>query len=160
MTDNQTTSPIGQLSLRAYAKHRGVSLPAVQKAIRTGRITTTPEGKIDPVGADADWGRNTTPPTMLSNAPNRTATRSVPPVGTAQQQAEPLLTGLNSFAAARSVREQYLARLTKIQFEREIGKLVSRDEEQVAAFNKFRTFRDGMLNIADRIAAQIASEAD
>mgnify|MGYP000176879281 CR=1 FL=1 len=27
------------LSLRAYAKHRGVSLAAVQKAIHSGRIT-------------------------------------------------------------------------------------------------------------------------
>jgi hypothetical protein len=53
-----------------------------------------------------------------------------------------------------------LARLTKIQFEKETGKLVGRDEVQVAAFNKFRTFRDGMLNIADRVSAQLASETD
>ena len=35
------------LSLRAYAKHRGVSLTAVQKAIKSGRVTTTADGKID-----------------------------------------------------------------------------------------------------------------
>ena len=35
------------LSLRAYAKHRGVSLAAVQKAIHSGRISTTPDGMMD-----------------------------------------------------------------------------------------------------------------
>jgi hypothetical protein len=32
------------LSLRAYAKHRGVSLAAVQKAIHSGRITPNADG--------------------------------------------------------------------------------------------------------------------
>jgi hypothetical protein len=30
------------MSLRAYARHRGVELSAVQKAIKTGRISTQP----------------------------------------------------------------------------------------------------------------------
>ena len=58
------------------------------------------------------------------------------------------------------MRENYLARLAKIEFEERSGKLVSRDEVQVAAFNKFRTFRDGMLNIPDRVAAVLAAESD
>jgi hypothetical protein len=36
-----------------------------------------------------------------------------------------------------------LARLAKIDFEERTEKLVSRDEMQVAAFNRYRTFRDG-----------------
>jgi hypothetical protein len=58
------------------------------------------------------------------------------------------------------VRENYLARLAKIEFEERSGKLVSRDEVEVAAFNRYRTFRDGMLNIPDRLAAVLASETD
>jgi hypothetical protein len=46
------------LSLRKYALHRNVSLRAVQKAIASGRIQTTPDGKIDPASADALWERN------------------------------------------------------------------------------------------------------
>lgn len=49
------------VSLRAYARHRGVSLKAVQKAIESGRITKTPDGKINPEQADAEWARNTAP---------------------------------------------------------------------------------------------------
>ena len=40
------------LSIRAYARHRGVSHVAVKKAIDTGRITPLPDGTIDPVAAD------------------------------------------------------------------------------------------------------------
>ena len=41
------------LSIRAYARHRGVSHVAVKKAIDTGRISQLPDGTIDPVVADA-----------------------------------------------------------------------------------------------------------
>ena len=36
------------LSRRAYAAQRGVSEAAVRKAIATGRITTLPDGTIEP----------------------------------------------------------------------------------------------------------------
>src|SRR2546426_5178487 len=49
------------LSQRGYARHRGVTHRAVQKAIKTGRITTSPDGTIDPARADAQWTANTDP---------------------------------------------------------------------------------------------------
>jgi len=49
------------LSLRAYAKHRGVSLAAVQKAVHSGRITPTADGLIDSDRADAEWNAKTRP---------------------------------------------------------------------------------------------------
>ena len=36
------------VSRRSYAAQRGVSEAAVRKAIATGRITTLPDGTIDP----------------------------------------------------------------------------------------------------------------
>ncbi|HGG60421.1 MAG TPA: elements of external origin, partial [Gammaproteobacteria bacterium] len=47
------------ISIRAYARHRGVSDAAVRKAIKTGRITPEPDGTIDPQKADAEWAANT-----------------------------------------------------------------------------------------------------
>jgi len=146
------------VSLRAYAKHRGVTLKAVQKAIQSGRIRTTSDGKIDVDRADADWVRNTGPRqasiASSSPAPRRAQTPAESP------RPEPAAAGPLDYARARAVRENYLARLAKIEFEERSGKLVSRDEVQVAAFNKFRTFRDGMLNIPDRVAAVLAAESD
>jgi hypothetical protein len=45
------------MSRRSYAAQRGVSEAAVRKAIATGRITTVPEGKIDPAKADPNAAR-------------------------------------------------------------------------------------------------------
>jgi hypothetical protein len=50
--------------------------------------------------------------------------------------------------------------MSKLDFEERSGKLISRDEVHVAAFNKYRTFRDGMLNLPDRLAAALAAESD
>jgi hypothetical protein len=49
------------MSLRAYAKHRGETLGAVQKALKTGRITALKSGKIDPAAADKAWSQGTDP---------------------------------------------------------------------------------------------------
>ncbi len=47
------------LSIRAYARHRGVSHVAVKKAIDTGRITPETDGTIEPNRADLEWAQNT-----------------------------------------------------------------------------------------------------
>jgi hypothetical protein len=133
------------VSVRKYAEHRGVSHTAVQKAIKQGRIHPTPDGKIDVEQADRDWGRNTSP----VNAPKR-----------APKARTEAATGGPTYAQSRAVRELYLARLAKIEFEERSGKLVSRDEVTVAAFTKARTVRDNLLNIPDRVAGLLAAETD
>lgn len=150
------------LSLRAYAKHRGVSLAAVQKAIHSGRIATTAEGAIDSGRADAEWKAKTRPgqggakqaPPVVKESKRAEAQRAEP------ERAEPPVAGGLDYFRARAFRENYLARLAKIEFEEKTAKLISRDEVQVAAFTKGRTARDNLLNIPDRLAATLAAESD
>jgi len=145
------------LSLRAYAKHRGVSLAAVQKAIRSGRIATTGEGSIDSDRADAEWSAKTRPGQKRSTkiaAPTPAASYPETP------RAEPGGAGSLDYFRARAIRENYLARLAKIEFEEKTAKLISRDEVQVATFTKARAVRDNLLNIPDRLAATLAAESD
>jgi len=78
----------------------------------------------------------------------------------AEPAAELPATGGLDYSRARTVTETYRAKLCKIEFEERSGKLISRDEVQVAAFNRFRMFRDRMLNIPDRVAAVLAAESD
>ena len=130
------------MSLREYARHRGVALSAVQKAIASGRIATLADGRIDPVAADSAWERNAT-----------RYTRSV------TDDDEPNF-GASQYTKARAVREHYQARLAKIEYEERTGEFVSKDEVQAAAFNKFRQFRDQMLNLPDRLAAILAAESE
>ncbi len=55
------------MSLRRYAKHRGVRLSAVQKAIETGRVTAVKRNGagrlsgIESAAADVQWAQNTDP---------------------------------------------------------------------------------------------------
>ena len=144
------------LSLRAYARHRGVSLAAVQKAIRSGRITPNADGRIDSERADAEWEAKT--------RPGQRRTQSAPPavrepIETASAGGPAGAGGLDYFRA-RAIRESYLARLAKIEFEEKTAKLISRDEVQVAAFTRARVVRDNLLNIPDRLAATLAAETD
>jgi len=140
------------LSLRGYAKHRGVSLAAVQKAIKSGRIVTTADGQIDSAQADATWETRTRPGQKRADAVRTVIPASEPP--------RPDPAGGLDYFKARAIRESYLARLAKIEFEERTAKLVSRDEVQVAAFTKARTVRDSLLNLPDRLAAMLAAESD
>jgi hypothetical protein len=133
------------LSQRAYAKHRGVALSAVQKAISTGRISTMADGRIDPGVADGEWAANT---------------KARPPAVRHQADDDQDAFGAAQYSKARAVREHYQARLAKIDYEERIGNLVSKDEVQVAAFNTHRVIRDAMLNVPDRVAAMLAAETD
>jgi hypothetical protein len=129
------------MSLRGFARHRGVALASVQTAIRVGRISTLPDGQIDPAVADVEWERNT-------RAPN----------GRSDDEADGF--GANQYNKARAVREHYQARLAKLEFEEKTAKLIAADEVKVAAFNLFRRYRDAMLNLPDRLAAILAAETE
>ena len=133
------------MSQRAYARHRDVSLSTVQKAISSGRIHTLANGQIDSEAADAEWARNT-----------QTQAPGVGRRGQPDDDSEAF--GASQYTKARAVREHYQARLAKIDYEERIAKLVSGEEVQVAAFNKFRQFRDAMINLPDRLAAIVAAE--
>jgi hypothetical protein len=159
------------MSLRAYARHRGVSLRAVQKALKSGRISAREDGRLDADVADANWARNTAPrpqspvKSPIKPAVPKAASENVHhhsdshPVARESLESPRLESGLE-YSKARAVRENYLARLARMDFEERTKKLVSRDAVQVAAFNRYRRYRDGMLNIPDRLAAVLAAEAD
>ena len=62
------------VSLRAYARMRGCSLTAVQKAIASKRISTLPDGTIDPERANQDWEKNTFAGQTIHQGAERTPT--------------------------------------------------------------------------------------
>ncbi len=141
------------MSQRAYARHRGVALYAVQVAIKKGRISTTADGQIDSDVADREWEANTRkdPPKVKVNS-RRAADDDPDPSGESFS--------VSQYTKARAVREHYQARLAKLEYEEKVGSLVSKDEVKVEAYNKFRTYRDGMLNIPDRVSSVLAAESD
>ena len=167
-----------EVSLRAYARHRGVSLGAVQKAIKSRRIQKTASGQIDAEAADVEWERNTAPrPSAAGESKQQKPVASpeaarlpnprtrIVDVSSTEGHADSgkndlPAAGSLEYSRARAVRENYNARLAKIQYEERVGRLISVNEVQVSAFNKFRQFRDQMLNIPDRVAAMLAANSD
>jgi len=120
------------MSLRAYARHRGVALSAVQKAIASGRIHPEPDGSIDPIKADAQWDRHTrtaqptTPRVTTARPPPVSQPAAPPPMPQASDDARGV-----DYHKARAVRETYSARLAKLEFEERTGKLISKDEVDI-----------------------------
>lgn len=152
------------LSIRAYAKARGVSHVAVLKAAKAGRIALEPDGTIDPVKADAAWQRSTEP--SRAKAKPKTATEKLRAVGeaalgsvreTLKEQGLP--TGSNvTFVQARTAHEIAKAHLARLRLQRMKGELVDRAQAAALVFRLAREERDSWLNWPARIAALIAAD--
>lgn len=139
---------MSEMSLREYARHRGVTHQAVRKALARGRITALRQERgrivIDSEAADAAW-RSNTDPALQRGAQAQTRVNDQ--------------TG-RAYASARAVREQYEARMARLTFEEKSGKLVQADEVKVAAFNSARGARDALQGIPDRIAPMLTGVTD
>lgn len=135
------------VSIRKYAQHRGVSHAAVQKAIRQGRIQLTSEGKVDVEQADRDWTRNTGPATPMRKSPVEPGISTRPSAGP-------------SFAQSRAVRELYMARLAKLEYEKQAGKLLYAEAVENALAIILRDTRDHLLALPDRLAEAVAVETN
>jgi hypothetical protein len=161
------------LTIRGYARHRGVSHTAVRKALAAGRITAGPGGRIDPALADQEWATSTNlskPRNSVTGVPKK---RKAPnalsdPLGVpGLEEGLALPPGeggaprlVSSYAASRAAREAYLARLAKLDFEQRSGKLVDADEVRAQIFGLGRRLRDALLGLPDRLAPVLAGQAD
>ena len=150
------------LSIRAYARHRGVSHVAVKKAIDTGRITPEADGTIEPNRADLEWAQNTVAarkPVAAKTAspaaePIRPASAPVEPV------APPLTAGGTSLLQARTVNEVVKAQTNKVRLAQLKGDLVDRSQAIAHVFRLARTERDAWLNWPARISAEMAAKLE
>jgi hypothetical protein len=160
------------LTIRGYARHRGVSHTAVCKALTAGRIVADADGKIDPTVADRQWAASTDlakPRNSVTGSPKRRRLPGAPPAPlgatTTPQGSNGHVNGdearlVWSYAGSRAAREGYMARLAKLEYEKRSGKLVDADQVRAQLFALSRRTRDRLLGIADRLAPVIAGETD
>jgi len=144
------------ISIRAYARHRGVSDTAVHKAIRSGRITQEPDGTIDIDRADREWARNSEEPKAGTRAK---AVKVATPEG-AGDAAAVLPSGGTSLLQARTVNEVVKAQTNKVRLARLKGELVDRNQAIAHVFKLARSERDAWLNWPARISAQMAAKLE
>ena len=144
------------ISIRAYARHRGVTDTAVHKAIRTGRVTPEADGTIDVDRADADWARNTDSPKRGTNQrAESVVVREVSGEPSAGLPSSPG-TGGTSLLQARTVNEVVKAQTNKVRLARLKGELVDRPQAIAHVFKLARSERDAWLNWPARVSAQMA----
>ena len=158
------------LSIRAYARHRGVTDTAVHKAIRSGRIEALPDGTIDSDQADAQWARNTSSPKTGTQRP--TVKGRVPEVngdgdrsgaGAASNTSSgggPGGAGGTSLLQARTVNEVVKAQTNKVRLARLKGELIDRPQAIAHVFKLARSERDAWLNWPARVSAQMAAKLE
>ncbi|MGH8567422.1 MAG: elements of external origin [Gammaproteobacteria bacterium] len=143
------------ISIRAYARARGVSDAAVRKAIKSGRITPEPDGTIEPGRADREWRRNT------DSVQQRGRQRPVPNEAIAavrEAVGETPSGGGTTFLQARTANEVLKAQTNKVRLARLKGELVDRAQAIGHVFTLARAERDAWLNWPSRISAQISAE--
>jgi hypothetical protein len=140
------------ISIRAYARHRGVSDAAVRKAIKSGRITPEADGTLDADKTDREWNRNTEPPAPPRRAEPVSASQAAP-----EPSAPSLSTGGTSLLQARTVNEVVKAQTNKVRLARLKGDLVDRSQAIAHVFQLARNERDAWLNWPARVSAQMAA---
>ena len=131
------------VSIREYARMRGVSHTAVANAVKGGRISAEPDGSIDPEKANVQWEQNSRP--RVDN-------------GGDAVDVGPAKSGAPDYKVSRAIREAYAARLAKLEFEEKSGKLVNLDEVKIATFNMARQARDRLLQIPRKVAPAVIAE--
>ena len=111
------------ISQREYARRRGVTHVAVQRAIKAGRISTV-NGKIDPAVADQEWQQNTDqskPRNRITGNPKQTKTPGEPSEPMDLSSADETIgapSTATGYAKARAARELYQAQLAKLELDR------------------------------------------
>ena len=162
------------ISIRAYARHRGVTDTAVHKAIRSGRVTPEADGTIDADQADAQWERNTSAPKTGTQRPvvkvkvpelegpernsagGAGATGGMGATGSANVGGS----GGTSLLQARTVNEVVKAQTNKVRLARLKGELVDRPQAIAHVFKLARSERDAWLNWPARVSAQMAAKLE
>ena len=147
------------VSLRAYARHRGVSDTAVRKAIKSGRIQTESDGTIDVAKVDRQWERNT------DRAQQRASSAKTKAVPKAALDAVADTLNENGHAGsgttymqARIANEVLKAQTNRIKLQQLKKELVDRNRALAQVFTLARAERDAWLNWPTRISSRLAAE--
>jgi hypothetical protein len=145
--------------LRAYARHRDVSLAAVQKAIKTGRISLM-DGKIDPDIADIQWAKNTRPDQQERGSLKdfeKTQADLLSMKSPASIGIEQNASGLSvEKAETEAVRRQ----LMELQLAQRLGELVNIADIERAMAAKLIDARTALSNMAHELSPSLAAETD
>jgi hypothetical protein len=149
----------------AFANLMGWTKGYVTQLKQAGRLVMTESGQVDVEASQARIDATRDPNRDDSVARNAAArTQHHQPakadVATVVADAEIADDGIVDFQTARAIKENYLARQAKVDYEERIGKLVDAEAVSLKQYELARQIRDSMMAIPSRIAEQLAAETD
>ena len=153
------------VSIREYARRRGVTHRAVQQAIEAGRIDVRREQRgarpvyfIDPVLADRQWNERTDHTYRRS----KTRAEKAAPPAVAQPGAPvaPVVATAPAslYGQAKTARETYAAKIAELEYRERAGELVELEKVKTEFRNIAEMVKTNLLNIPDRISSIVAAE--
>ena len=145
------------ISRREFAKRDGCSESLVRRGIKQGRLSAFPDGSIDPALAGTPWRRSAHTPAHSAADTAHTAHTSTHDADAAPNAAIPELGDDSSFVEAQRVKEIYLAKKRKLEFEAMAGQLVERAAVDRDMYRLSRAERDALTGWPSRVAAEIAA---
>lgn len=147
-----------------YAQHSGVDRKTIGRWIKAGRFIVMDGDLIDVEASDAVLKKNrdgkdlrTTNAKKKKTAPSASVDDEIE--DTARQIMLTEGATLSREEAAR-IRENYMALLAKLQYEKDSGQLIELAVAEEVLFNAFRQQRDAWLNWPSRVAPLLAADLD
>lgn len=147
------------VSLRAYARHRGVNLSAVQKAIASNRISLI-DGKIDPAVADIQWAQNTRPDQQERGSLKDFEKTQADLAGIKPANASSNDVQTSGLSIEKAETEAIRRQLMELQLAQRRGELVNIADIERAMAAKLIDARTALSNMAHELAPSLAAETD
>ncbi len=161
MTDNSSEeTPLESMSFADYARHRGISHPALSSYIKREVLPkdcyyVSETGKYRFYTEICD--------TVLDNRTSKNMMRSKQKLAEVKKDIEDgkgeIAVG-QQYAKAKASKEAINARLAQLELQEKEGKLVAADDVKKEGFELARNLREQIFNIPNRISAILAAEPD
>ena len=142
-----------RVTLTAYGKRHGFSQQHASKLAQRGVIVRREDGSVDVEASDAALAAR-----AKSRAGGKRARASATDdlASVAKQQLDAAGGAMLSHAQAVQKKENYLALLRELEYDREVGKVVEIDAVVSLVAAQFATVRTRLLAIPSKVASRIA----
>ena len=167
------------ISIREFARRESVSDTLVRKALKLNRLAALEDGSLNPLLVGSNWregnaksanrANQNANPVVRTSAKGSHAANPLPVDGeTLEEEAARLLESggeaSHDYAEALRRKENYLALLRQLEYEKKSGSLVELEVAEKILFEQARASRDAWLNWPTRVgpllAADLGLEAD
>lgn len=142
------------LSIREFARRAGCDDKVVRRKIQSGHLPTDADGKLDPRYLDVDWRKGDPLPSAPASAAALSADKSI------YDAAEEIVSAPGGAkwtkAEAERIKENYVALLRQLEFERESGLVVEIEDVVVAVASEYAVVRNRLLGIGSKVAPSVA----